>query len=347
MSVSIGPLALRLPENFPPAPDSYDVLIALFAVVLSLVVGVLLGPLRTSAHAFWGRFVDGVFAQVGRKLDRPSRPPADLALRGFALGLAVLTTGWVAGTLLERLGARLGRHFDISVVALSFLLSTSSVFFLLNRVRKGLENPRTATERAAAIALVSRASGTDLSGADEFALVRAALPICTRGLARGLVAPVIWFLAGGLPLAFAACGLDALSRRFADRDPPASFALMIVWIDRLAGLIPDILSAFILAFSALFTHTAGFFRALKGLLARKGVAGFSQGGRPLSVAAWALNISVGGPSRSLEGIARNSPWIGPEGATARLDPRHLRRFLYLAAVAHLIVILALLAVGYT
>lgn len=345
MTFSIGPYRFALPETFSLSPDSYVFLIALFAAVLSLVTGLVLGPLLSSPRPFWDRLAGGVFGPLARRLDRPNRPPADLALRGFVLSLTVLAAGWYAGVFLDRLGASIGRHFDLSVVALSCLLSTSSVFFVVNRIRKGLETPGV-LGRMNVVPLLSPAVKIDFSGADDFALVRATLPLCVQGFARGVVSPVFWFVVGGLPAAFAASALGALSWRTGGCAPPGPFALMPVWLARIGGLIPDLLASLFLALAALFTPTAGFGRALKGLFVRRGAAVFWQGGRPLSVAAWALNVSIGGPYRELSRLPRAAPWVGPEGATARLEPRHIRRFLYLSAVAHLIFILGLMGVGY-
>jgi adenosylcobinamide-phosphate synthase len=345
MTFSIEPYRFALPETFSLSPDSYVFLIALFAAILSLVLGVLLGPLLSSPRPFWDRLAGGVLGPLARRLDRPNRPSADLALRGFVLSLMVLTTGWYAGFFLDRLGASMGRHFDLSVVALSCLLSTSSVFFVVNRIRKGLEAPG-ALGRISVAPLLSPAVRIDFSGADDFALVRATLPLCIHGFARGVVFPVFWFVVGGLPAAFAASALGALSWRTGGCAPSGSFALMPMWLDRIAGLIPDLLASLFLALAALFTPTAGFGRALKGLFVRQGTATFCQGGRPLSVAAWALNVSVSGPSRDLSLQPRIAPWVGPVGATARLESRHIRRFLYLSAVAHLIFILGLMGVLY-
>lgn len=328
------------------SPDPYPFLIALCAFALSIATGILFGPILSSPLPFWWRMVDGVFGTIGHRLNRPSRPAPDLAARGIGLALVTFGAAGAIGYGFDRLGAHMGRHFDVNALCLSFLMSTSSVFLIVNRLRRALEGDPKAN-RPAALRALSRARQTDFSGADDFALARAALPVCIRGFTHGLVRPVFWFIVGGLPAACATSALSALSWRFGTQDSRAPFALMPVWFDRIAGFLPDLLASTLLVLAALFTPGAGFARAIKGLFASKGRAASFQGGRPLSVCAWSLNVSVGGPFRDISALARTAPWVGPEGATARLEPRHLRRFLYLSGVVHLIFLLGLMMIGYT
>ena len=58
--------------------------------------------------------------------------------------------------------------------------------------------------------------------------------------------------------------------------------------------------------------------------------------------AWALNLSLGGASQDISGSAIKADWIGPSGASAKVDHKHLRRAIYLNAIAHIIFIAALL-----
>ncbi|MCB9979052.1 MAG: cobalamin biosynthesis protein [Rhodospirillales bacterium] len=327
------------------SPDPYPFLIALCAFVLSLVVGFVLGPILSSPMPVWWRVVDGLFGWVGRRLDRPSRPASDLALRGFGLSFVVALAAYVAGGYVERLGARMGAHIDTSVVFLSLLLSSGSVFYVIHRARKGLGN-KGKEARILSLSALSRAAQTDFSRADDFAVTRAAVLVGVLVFARGLVAPLFWFLIGGLPLACATSALSALSWRFGGPGRTGAFSVMPVWLDRIFGFLPGIFSAVILILAAFLTPTAGGVRAIKGLFSSGGRATFAQGGMPLDVIAWALNVSVGGPFRGEAGLSCSAPWVGPKGASARLDPGHIRRILYLLGVAHVILFGTLMGTGY-
>lgn len=331
--------------DFSFSPDPYPFLVALCAFVLSLATGFILGPILSSPFPLWWRLVDGLFGGLGRRLDRPTRPPPDLAMRGFALSVVAVFLAGAAGHYGDRLGARMGLHIDVSAVFLSTLLSSASVFYIIHRTRKGLEK-KGKKDRALILAPLSRAAQADFSRSDDFAVTRAAISVCVLVFERGLIAPLFWFLMGGLPLACATCALSALSWRFGGAGRGGAFSIMSVWLDRIFCFLPGILAAMVLILAALLTPTASFLRAIKALFARKGRARFLQGGAALSVAAWALNVSVGGPFRTPSGVACDAPWVGPEGASARLDPGHIRRILYLMAMAHLILLGLLMEIGY-
>ena len=61
----------------------------------------------------------------------------------------------------------------------------------------------------------------------------------------------------------------------------------------------------------------------------------------MSILAWALHVSLGGPSQDLSGSAIKADWVGPPGATAQNDYRHLRRAAYILAIAYLLLLAAL------
>ena len=88
--------------------------------------------------------------------------------------------------------------------------------------------------------------------------------------------------------------------------------------------------------AALFTPTARLAAALRGFFHRRGHAPYPEGGVALTVTAWALGLSLGGPVRDVEGHALARRWIGPEAASARLNRSALRRVLYLSLMAHIL-----------
>ena len=66
-----------------------------------------------------------------------------------------------------------------------------------------------------------------------------------------------------------------------------------------------------------------------------------QGGFPLTSMAWALNVSLGGPYKTLTGSAMKNTWTGPEKATAQISHKHLKRGIYINVMAHLLLMAAL------
>jgi adenosylcobinamide-phosphate synthase len=111
----------------------------------------------------------------------------------------------------------------------------------------------------------------------------------------------------------------------------------------LLGFVPQILTSVILILASLLTPTAKIFRALQALFGLDKRAPFAEGGYPLSITAWALNISVGGPVQDLDGSVLNRAWVGPEGASAKVEAHHLKSTIYMSIMAHIILIAFLIA----
>ena len=63
---------------------------------------------------------------------------------------------------------------------------------------------------------------------------------------------------------------------------------------------------------------------------------------PVTTLAYSLDVSLGGPSRDLEGSAIQRHWAGPEKATAKLSVKHMYRGLYLIFIAHILLLASLL-----
>ena len=107
------------------------------------------------------------------------------------------------------------------------------------------------------------------------------------------------------------------------------------------GFIPNILSGLFVALAGILTPTAGMTRAFLGLVRRTGRAKYVEGGLPVTAAAYALNVSLGGATKNLDGDAIKRNWVGPKGATAQLVSKHLHRAVYISFMAHLIFLVLL------
>ncbi len=107
------------------------------------------------------------------------------------------------------------------------------------------------------------------------------------------------------------------------------------------GFVPSAFAGSLLAGASLFTPTAKTTTAMGAFYAGKGRANYPQGGLPLSVMAWSLNVSLGGAFQDISGSAMKGEWIGPKNATAKNDHKHLRRGMYINVIGHLLFLLAL------
>ena len=56
----------------------------------------------------------------------------------------------------------------------------------------------------------------------------------------------------------------------------------------------------------------------------------------------AVGIILGGPVYDVTGCSLKKVWIGPDGASAKVESYHLKRGLFMSLVAHLLYVLGML-----
>lgn len=308
------------------------------ALALALAAGLLTGPVAGRAvPALWA-LTDVVFGGVGGRLDRLQRRKADLVLRGAGFCLVVIVLFLMLGGLAADLAGRYGLYGLAEPLLLALCLAGGAPWRSLIRLYRALKRKGGAKGGFYAVA---RSARMDFSASDDFGITRAGVGWAARSFDKGAVAPVFWYLVGGLPLAFLYAGLAALAWRFGKDGFTKGFGALPLALERLAGWIPSLIAAFLLALAALFTPTAMMSRALKGLFSGKGRQPYAEGGAPVTAMAWALDVSLGGPAMELSGSSMPRAWSGPPGATARLESGHLRRALYISAVAHVLLLAVL------
>jgi adenosylcobinamide-phosphate synthase len=188
---------------------------------------------------------------------------------------------------------------------------------------------------------IVRSTRIDLANADDYTITRVGMGLAARSFDKGVVAPVFWFLIGGAALALIYAGLAAMAWRFGKEGFTRGFGLAALALERVMGFIPGLIAGFLIALAGLFTPTGGMTRAFKGLFVAKGRAPYAEGGAALTAMAWSLNVSLGGPAQDMNGSALTRAWVGPDGATARLEPGHLRRALYIVLMAWLLLMAGL------
>ena len=70
--------------------DPERIPVAIAAIILCVVVGMITGPMAGNANAFFWQFIDRMFGRLGDKMDKPSRPQADLLFRGFLIAMLAI-----------------------------------------------------------------------------------------------------------------------------------------------------------------------------------------------------------------------------------------------------------------
>lgn len=332
---------------------------AVLALAVTALAGLAAAPLAGSANPLLWTLMDRTLGVLGGRLDRRERPSADLMTRGMILTLAGVATAAFAGGGAALLAARYPLMGLTETGFLALSLSGGVAWRALARLAADKDGTDQGggggaggggRDAAAATAgrakkpwyVLARSARTDFSAADDYAATRGALGYAARGLDKAVVAPVFWFLLGGLTFCYLYAGLAALAWRFGRDGFGKGFGRPALLLEMIMGFIPHMVTGFLLALAGLFTPRGGMvFRPLVALFSGRRRAPYIEGGLPLTAMAYALGVTLGGPAVDLDGRSLQRAWIGPEKASAQLDPGHLRRGLYLVMVAYLLLILSL------
>jgi len=184
---------------------------ALAAICLSMIVGMVTGPLAGNANPFFWGIIDKVFGRLGDRLDRLRRHRADLMFRGFLLMAFVLVFGLILAKICIDLPFTGWVYDAVGIVVLSLLLTSGSVWFVLLKLYFSVEKQEITR---GSYYNVSRSTRVDLTSTDDFGIIRIAMGYAARSFDKGLVAPVFWYLIGGFTAVFAYSCLAALAWRW-------------------------------------------------------------------------------------------------------------------------------------
>lgn len=307
--------------------------LAMAALLLTMLAGMVTGPVLGNANPFFWLLLDKTLGAAGGRLDRVQRKPGDLVFRGLLLTSVALVLFYIIGGELEGLALRFPLGGATEIVLLSLVLASGTVWFALLQLFFALKEKRISKN---AYYTIARTTRVDLSGSDPYSITRIGMAMAVRSFDKGVVAPVLWYLIAGLPGAYIYAGLAALSWRFGKDGFTKGFGRIPLVLEQLMGFVPSGLAGALVAGAGLLTPTGGMTRAFAGLMRKEGKAPYAEGDVPVTALANALNVALGGPAVDLDGSALKRAWVGPEGATAQLDAGHLRRALYMSLMAHLL-----------
>lgn len=320
--------------------DAERLPVAIAALLVVTIGGMVRGGLRGNANPFYWHWVDIVFGGIGRRMNKLGRPKGDLIFRGFILASVVLALSFLLG----RLGALLSAEYPVwsvvDILGLCVLMSSGAVWASTGRLYKALNEKNV---KPGAYYAIARSSFTDLSKNDDYTITRVGMGLVLKSFDKAVIAPVLWFLIGGLPLAFLYSGIAALSWRFGKDGHSGGFGDAMIALEKLMGFVPNLLAGVLIALAGLLTPTAGMTRSFLSLFRHKGSASYGEGGFPVTAAAYALNVSLGGPTPDLDGQIIKRGWVGPPKATAQLVAKHLHRVMYLVFMAHILFLASLCA----
>jgi adenosylcobinamide-phosphate synthase len=314
--------------------------VAVAALFLVIIIGSVTGPLAGNANPLLWRTVDFLFGPLGSRLDKTERKAGDLMTRGTIITITAVIMAFLLGQAFQTLSVEYPNLRLVDIVALSIIMSAGAGWHALIRLYKAIVGKN----MKGAFYALSVTTRNNLSVADEYTITRVGIGMGARLFDKGVVAPVIWYLIGGLPVAYLYAGLAALSWRFGKEGFTKGFGNSALALEKLMGFVPDVVAAIFVSLAGILTPTAGMTRSFIGLLHfTKGRAHYHEGGAVVTAMAWALKVSLGGATQDLEGSAIRRGWAGPDKATAQLEAKHLHRGLYILVMAHLLFAAALLA----
>jgi adenosylcobinamide-phosphate synthase len=298
-----------------------DPLIALAAVILELAAGYP-GVLyvRIGHPVSW----IGAFLQVlDAKLNRADRGSgANRAAGLLALSLLLLPVGLVAfGLQLALPHSLLGGI--LRCLAVAVLIAPRNLRDHVRAVRDGLESEGLEAGRKAVSRIVGRTS--DLL--DESGVSRAAIESLAENFSDGVVAPLLWYLAAGLPgIAFYKT-INTADSMIGHRNPRyEAFGWASARLDDLVNLPASRLTALLIAAAAWPGGFAHAKRAVTTALRDAPRHRSPNPGWPEAAMAGALGLSLGGP-RAYEGYVVDGAWLGDGSADA--SPHDIGRALAL------------------
>lgn len=241
-----------------------------------------------------GRAVAWLDDRLNRRTNRRARGVVAMA----ALGLGAIGLGKLIHALPD--------FGLIGLLVVAILLAQRSLVDHLRAVGDGLRYSLAEGRRA-----VARIVGRDTAAMDPPAVARAAIESAAENLSDGVIAPIFWYLLGGLPGLLLYKITNTADSMIGHRTPRhEDFGWAAARFDDLLNLIPARLTALLIALA----H--GRTDATKPVLRDAPLHRSPNAGWPEAAMAVVLGTALSGP-RSYNGQMRDYPWVYPEG---RRDP---------------------------
>jgi adenosylcobinamide-phosphate synthase len=259
----------------------------------------------------------GFLTRIGERVLRPlTRGPSTELVAGAALTGAVASIGWAIGR---------PRNAAWQMVLAWNALATRSLLDEANAVIRVLE----AGDLDLARQRLARIVGRDTALLDESGIARAVIETLAESACDGIVAPLFWLVAGGVPCAMAYKAINTLDSMIGHREPPYRyFGRVPARLDDAANFVPARLTALgIVAAAKLQGLDAQHARRMWW---RDGNNHASpNAGQSEAAMAGALDVQLGGVS-SYDGHPHNAPLLNAEGRPPSM--RHAKAALSVVAL---------------
>ena len=281
-------------------------LVATLALILDRVVG--------DPDWLWSRLPHPV-AWIGRAvgtlekhLNRPALPEDARRARGVAaiilLGLGAILAGGTLTALLRDWPA----GFLLEPVVVAIFLAQGSLVAHVRAVATALRTGGIEPGRAA----VAKIVGRETTSLDKAGTSRAAIESAAENFSDGVVAPLLWYLALGLPGLFLYKTVNTADSMIGHRSERyRAFGRAAAKLDDVANFVPARVSMILIA-TAAQTRGMSAFRIFATTRRDAPRHASPNAGWPEAAAAAALGIALGGPRRygseTVGGV-----WLNPGG----------------------------------
>ncbi|WP_395369425.1 adenosylcobinamide-phosphate synthase CbiB [Komagataeibacter diospyri] len=297
--------------------------ITCIASVTDMAVGYPQALVRRVGHpVMW---IGGLIGMLDRRLNTPDTTPARRRANGFVASVLIVSVPTATAMLVDRAIRRILPRWlalPLTAVLASSLVAQRSLHDHVEAVAIQAHDSLPAARRA-----VSHIVGRDPEQLDKAGVLRAATETLAENFSDGIVAPLLWMAAGGLPGAVFYKSVNTADSMIGHRTPRhAAFGYAAAKLDDLVNLPASRLSALWLILAAL---------TLKGMSARDALRILWRDARhhrspnagwPEAAMAGALGIRLSGP-RAYNGVSVTEPWVGD--GPAALRPADLHRALAL------------------
>ncbi|MCX7566746.1 adenosylcobinamide-phosphate synthase CbiB [Sulfitobacter sp. F26169L] len=212
--------------------------------------------------------------------------------------LAILIGGaWFIGWALAHLGG------IAQIVIVAILLAQRSLVQHVAAVADGLRISLGDGRRAVAM-IVSR----DTAQMDQSAVARSAIESAAENLSDGVIAPIFWFLLGGLPGLIVYKAVNTADSMIGYRTPRYErFGKTTARMDDVMNFVPARLTCLLIALPA------GVIGMLDEIRKDAAQHRSPNAGWPEAAMARAIGVALAGP-RAYDGKMQQFPWVGGAGA---------------------------------
>ncbi len=287
-------------------------------------------PPRLSHPVVW---VGGLIAGMERAWNGPERSAKARRALGVATLLILIAVAGGAGWGLERLAASAPFWPGLAIVVIwgATGLAARSLFDHVRAVAR----PLASGDLPAARLAVSMIVGRDVEAMDEGGVATAALESLAESFCDGVVAPVFWFVVGGLPGLFVYKAVNTADSMIGHMEPRwRAFGWATARTDDVMNWIPARIAGALIALGGWQGWRIMWRDARKHASPN---AGWTE-----AAMAGALRVRLGGPVR-YDGITTHRPDFGDWAPPRAHD---LRRGLRVYGVACAVLMLLLIAGGF-